>query len=133
MESAACWSLAVARMATPVRVSLKIRVKMMVPMAANIKPQRRPDGTMAKPRSRGSGGKISGNERYSGDQMTWVSPCRMLESPIVTITTEMMGCPIIGRRMILSRTIPITMAKPRVHKKATQNGAPNWPRTVRQI
>jgi hypothetical protein len=36
-------------MATPVRVSLKIRIKIRVPTAAKIKPHRRPDGTMAKP------------------------------------------------------------------------------------
>ena len=69
MERAACWSLAVARMATPVRVSLKIRMKIRVPTAAKIKPHRRPDGTMAIPRSNGSAGNISGKERKSGDQI----------------------------------------------------------------
>ena len=53
MERAACWSLAVARMATPVRENLKIRRKMIVPIMAKIKPHQSPEGTTAKSRSQG--------------------------------------------------------------------------------
>jgi len=66
MERAACWSLAVARIATPVRENLKIRRKMIVPIIAKTNPHQRPDGTTAKLRFKGSGGKIWGKLRKLG-------------------------------------------------------------------
>ena len=50
MERAACWSLAVARIATPVRENLKMMMNRIVVMTAKMKPQRSPEGTPANTR-----------------------------------------------------------------------------------
>src|SRR4030067_2191449 len=64
MERAACWSLAVALMATPVRENLKIKMKTIVVITAKRKPQRSPEGTTAKPSFKGLGEKICGKAQY---------------------------------------------------------------------
>ena len=118
MDRAACWSFAVARIDTPVRVYLKISRKTTVPMTANTNPHHSPEGTTAKPRLRGSGGKISGKFRKVGVQIMYMIPLRITPNPIVTMITEMMGSPINGRSMRRSTRIPSTTANPSVRTKA---------------
>jgi hypothetical protein len=50
-------------MATPVRENLKITRKRTDVITAKMKPQRSPEGTTAKPRFKGLGGKICGKAR----------------------------------------------------------------------
>jgi hypothetical protein len=50
-------------MATPVRENLKMKMNTIVVMTAKMKPQRSPEGTTAKPRFKGFGGKICGKAR----------------------------------------------------------------------
>ena len=118
MERAACWSFAVARMAIPVLENLKIKRKIMVPIMAKIKPHKSPEGTTAKPRSRGFGGKISGKVRKAGVQTMYIIPLRISPNPIVTIITEIIGSPIRGLKISRSITKPRAHAIRRVRMKA---------------
>ena len=118
IESAACWSLAVARMATPVRENLKITMKTTVVISANMNPHRSPEGTTANPRFRGLGGNMGGKVRYVGSQIIYMRPLRIAPRPMVTMMTEMTGSPIIGLKMRGSITIPRMTAKTIVMIKA---------------
>ena len=62
-----------------------------------------------------------------------VSPLRMLARPMVTMITAMMGSPISGRNTTLSTMIPKKLAKARVTRKATENGADTWVMTLKQM
>ena len=132
MERAACWSLATALMATPVRENLKIVRNATVPIMAKTNPHKSPEGTTAKPRSRGFGGKISGKVWKAGVHIIYMSPFRIRPRPIVTMITEMIGSPISGLRISRSTKIPRIMAATRVRKRAKEKGALIWVRTVKQ-
>ena len=95
---------------------------MMDQIMAKTNPHRSLEGTTAKFKSRGSGGKISGKDRYSGDQMMWVMLWSMKARPMVTMITEMMGAPMSCLRISLSMIRPSRKAKTRVPTKAIPEG-----------
>ena len=132
IESATCCEKAVARMAMPERVERKKTVKRTSSAVTHDTLHRYPCETASGPRCTGSGGSTLGKGRVSVPQMPCTIALSTLESPSVTMITEMIGSPMSGRRTTRSSAIPSPMEKARVSKKAAANGTRQRVMTSRQ-
>src|SRR5690606_3395714 len=121
-DKAACWSSATARMATPSVLRLKNRLNKPKNAAETAKPKRCTGERYRSPMMMGTSGMNSGNKKYPGPQMRYMTPLITLESPMLTMMTAMTSLPMSGRSTTRSTMSPSTKKQRSVRMMAGMTG-----------